>query len=172
MKGLWRCPLCGRLFEKPNQSHSHYTTSITSHFEGKPVAKELFDILLSKLETFGPLRVDAVKTSINLIAKHHFGAVHPGKKGLRLGFVLSRKVEDVRITHHEWVGGNRWGHRVSLTSLKDIDDQLLGWLKEPATLSLLRQHRNLNIFEDSQPRKNIHNLVGSGNSFLADLIRG
>jgi hypothetical protein len=130
MTELWHCPQCGRSFEKPNQWHSHYSTSVESHLEGKPEAKALFDMLFSKLETFGPVRADAVKTSINLISKHHFGAVYPGKKGLRLGFVLHRKVEDDRITRHEWVGGDKWGHQVRLSNPNDIDDQLLGWLRE------------------------------------------
>jgi hypothetical protein len=118
------------LFEKPNQWHSHYSTSVSSHFEGKPEAKALFDILYLKLESFGPVRADAVKTSVNLVAKHHFGAVHAMKNGLRLGFVLRRKVEDARIIHHEWAGGDRWGHSVRLINPNEIDDQLLGWLKE------------------------------------------
>jgi uncharacterized C2H2 Zn-finger protein len=130
MTDLWRCPQCGRLFEKPNQWHSHYNTSVESHFEGKPLAKELFEVLFSKLETFGQVRADAVKTSVNLVARHHFGAVHPMKDGLRIGFILRRKVEDARIIRHEWVGGDRWGHSVRLINPKDIDDQLLGWLKE------------------------------------------
>jgi uncharacterized C2H2 Zn-finger protein len=130
MTELWRCPQCGRLFEKPKQWHSHYSTSVASHFEGKPEAKTLFDILYSKLESFGPVRADAVKTSVNLVARHHFGAVHSTKNGLRLGFVLRRKVEDARIIRHEWVGGDRWGHQVKLISSDDIDDQTLGWLKE------------------------------------------
>jgi uncharacterized C2H2 Zn-finger protein len=130
MTSPWRCPQCGRLFEKPNQWHSHYSTSVSSHFEGRPEAKSLFDALYSKLETLGPVRTDAVKTSVNLVAKHHFGAVHPMKNGLRLGFVLRRKVEDTRIIRHEWAGGDHWGHSVRLINLKDIDDQLLGWLKE------------------------------------------
>lgn len=76
------------------------------------------------------MRADAVKTSVNLAARHHFGAVHPGKDGLRVGFLLRRKVEDSRIIRHEWAGGDRWGHQVRLTGPNDIDDQLLGWLKE------------------------------------------
>jgi len=130
MTELWRCPVCGWSFSKPNQWHSHGQATIASHFEGKPEARAIFEALKTKLEKFGPLRTDAVKSSINLIAKYHYGAVHPLKDGLRVGFLLHRKIENDRIIHHEWVGGDRWGHHVKLSAVGDIDAEFLGWMKE------------------------------------------
>lgn len=129
-EGLWRCPICGRLLSKPNSWHSHLSQSVNAHFEGKPKQKKLFDALLVKLEEFEPMRVDAVKTSINLIAKHHFGGVRVQKDGLRLGFVLHRKLTSPRVIKSEWVGGDKYGHSVKLTRADELDAELMQWLKE------------------------------------------
>ena len=127
---LWRCPVCGRLLSKPNQWHSHLSQSVDAHFQGKSDQKALFDALLAKLEDFGPVRVDAVKTSINLIANHHFGAVTVLKEGLRLGFVVHRPLASPRILRTEPLGGNKYGYTVKLNNVADIDAELLAWLKE------------------------------------------
>ena len=73
--GLWRCPVCGREFAHPNQWHSHAGRPIDAHFQGRPEARLIYDELVKKLNEFGPLRTDAVKTSINLIARRHLGGV-------------------------------------------------------------------------------------------------
>jgi len=135
MNKLWRCPVCGRTFAKPNQWHSHSSTNIESHFEARPKAKAIFDVLVARLKSFGPMSVDAVKNSINLVARHHFGSAHPSKAGLRVGFLLHRKVETERITSHEWAGGAHWGHHVKLKNPGDIDEELLAWLKEAYDLA-------------------------------------
>ena len=127
---LWRCPICGRLLSKPNQWHSHLSQSVDAHFQGKSDQKKLFDALLTKLENFGPVRVDAVKTSINLIARHHFGGVKVLKDSLRLSFVVHRQLTSQRIIGTEWLGGDKYGYSVKLTGEADIDDELIGWLKE------------------------------------------
>jgi hypothetical protein len=91
--------------------------------------------LIKELEKFGPLRVDAVRTSINLIAKHHLGGVRALRDGLRVGFVLERKLTDRRILRSEWVGRVRYAHSVRLTSPEEVDAQLLSWLKEAYELA-------------------------------------
>ena len=72
--------------------------SIESHFKQKPPElKRTFYYLIAHMKKFGPLRVDAVKSSINLIAKHHFGGITAQKETLRLGFLLDRPVKHPRI---------------------------------------------------------------------------
>jgi hypothetical protein len=132
---LWRCPVCGREFAHPNQWHSHAGRPVESHFEGKPEARAIYAELIKRLETFGPLRVDAVKTSINLIARRHLGGARVLKDGLRVGFVLERKLTAPRILRAEWIGGSKYAHSVKLTSPQEIDAQLLAWLKDAYDLA-------------------------------------
>lgn len=128
---LWKCPECGREFAKRNQWHSCQKRSIDHHHRGKsPKMKKTYDILITKLKEFGPLRIDAVKTSINLISKHHFGSLTIQSKCLRLGFVSDEVIVDPRIIHRQKLGKSRMGYSVRLNSPYDIDNQLLGWLKK------------------------------------------
>jgi hypothetical protein len=105
-------------------------------FVGKPPKlKEIFDTVLRELQRDGSaVRVDAVKSSINLAAKSHFGGIRVLKDSLNVGFVLKRRVENPRITKIQDLGHNTFAHMVSVRELGDIDKELLGWLKEAYSL--------------------------------------
>lgn len=103
---------------------------VDRHFEGKPPElKAIFESLVRKLRRFGPVRVDAVKTSINLAGKFHFVGLRVQKNSLRLGFLLDRKIEDGRILRTINLGAKAFGHSVKLARRKDVDAQLMGWLR-------------------------------------------
>lgn len=130
-KGPWTCTRCGRRFAKRRQAHSCKVRSIDDHFREKdPELRSIFDSLLRGLERRGPLRVDAVESSINLASNHHFGAVAVRREYLRVGFLLNREIRDARISGVERVGPHRVGHHVIIRSLSDLDPQLLDWLAE------------------------------------------
>ncbi len=102
-----------------------------SHFRGKPPAvRALFERLCAKLKTFRPFRTDAVRSSINLVSTHHFGGVRVQQDGLRIGFVLSRPIQNPRITRMERLAPTIYVHRIQLTSPQGLDAELLGWLRE------------------------------------------
>jgi hypothetical protein len=128
---LWACPRCGREFAKRNQWHSCLAYDVDGHFAGKdPRLREIFDLLVAKMEEFGPLRFDAVRRTINLIARHHLGGVEVQKKALRLGFLHDEPLESERFVRVARLGPHRVGHTVKLHSVDDVDDELLGWLKK------------------------------------------
>ena len=129
-RGLWQCPTCKRRFAKQNQWHSCKPVSIDAHFKAKPAeVRSLFDALYAKLRSIAPLRMDAVKSSINLVSKHHFGGIRVQKDGLRLGFILGRPVEHHRIRTQQ-ITPTIWAHHVKITRQEDLDTELLAWLKE------------------------------------------
>ncbi len=133
---LWRCPKCGRRFSNRNQWHSCVSYSIEDHFRGKPTSlKEIFDLLLTKLKRYGPVRIDAVKSSINIAGKRHFAGVNVRKDSLNVGFLMNRELRDERIFRSQSLGGKRFGHVVKLGRIEDVDAQLMGWLKEAYSLS-------------------------------------
>ncbi len=135
-RSLWQCPACKRKFAKRGQWHSCRTASVDSHFKGKPPSIEaLFQELRAALSRFGPLRVDAVQSSINFAATSHLGGVRVQKDGLRVGFVLSRPLESGRVIHSLRLGPTTHAHAVKLTSRDELDGELLGWLKEAYTRS-------------------------------------
>ena len=126
----WTCPNCQRSFSKNHQPHSCQTSSTEVHFKGKnPVAMEIYNALVAQLRRFGEFRVDAVKTSINLIHKYHFGSVTVKDEGLRLGFVSDEPIRSARIVQTQELGPSRVGHSVKLQSASEVDAELLGWLR-------------------------------------------
>jgi len=128
--GLWRCPNCGREFAKQNQSHSCHAHSVDDHFRGKPPQlRQTFVVLIARLGELGPVRVDAVQSSINLIRKYHFGVVVVKKESLRLGFITDEKIAAARITDTEELGPRQFAQHVRLRSPGEVDDQLLEWLR-------------------------------------------
>ncbi len=128
---LWRCPDCGREFANRNQWHSCVSVPVESHFEGRPAfLYDLFDDLVKMMEEHGPVRMDAVPSSINLGARAHFAGVRVATDHLRVEFILDRTLEDPRITRSEHVGKNIYAHYAKVSAKRNLDDQLLGWLAE------------------------------------------
>lgn len=128
---LWTCPACRREFARRNQAHSCKTRGIDDHFRGKGATlRSLFDAVVCALDQSGPLRVDAVEGTINLVSKHHFGGIAVRRGYLRVGFILDREIRHERISRSERIGPRRVLHLVRVRSLSDVDDRLLGWLAE------------------------------------------
>jgi hypothetical protein len=127
----WRCPICHRRFARLRQWHSCQSRSVDAHFADRdPALRRLFDFLIGRLEKTGPVRIDAVKSSINLVSRHHFGAVTVRSAYLRLGFVASTRIQSPRIVRNETLGPNRVGHSVVVRDKADIDAELLRWLSD------------------------------------------
>lgn len=96
----WTCPDCHRQFARQRQWHSCQPQSLDVHFVNKdPALRPLFDLLIARLKKTGPLRVDAVKTSINLISRHHFGGVMVRRDHLRVGFLAQKPINHVNSTY-------------------------------------------------------------------------
>jgi uncharacterized protein DUF5655 len=127
----WQCPTCRRRFSKAHQWHSCDARNLDEHFRGRdPELRGVFGELVRRLRKLGPVGVDPVKTSINLTARHHFGAVTVRGNFLRLGFLSDRRIEDRRIVHIERLGPAKFGHSVVLESVADLDDVVMDWLAE------------------------------------------
>lgn len=130
-EALWSCPRCGRSFRTRNQWHSCVVQSIDAQFEGTaPAIRATFDRLVAEVERFGPVRVDAVKTGINLAARAHFAGARPQRQGLRVAFLLRRRVHSGRIVSVEPLSPPWVAHAVKLRGPDEVDAELLDWLRE------------------------------------------
>ena len=128
---LWKCANCGRGFARRNQWHSCLARTVEHHLRGKdPRLRETYELLIARLRKLGPLRVDAVKSSINLASKYHFGGISVKRDGLRVGFLSDVVIDDERILRTQRLGPKRVGHSVMLRSARDVDDRLVGWLRK------------------------------------------
>ena len=90
--------------------------------------------LLVALHALGPFEVEPKKTSIHLVRTVGFAGVHPRKSYLILNLRTASALTSPRITKSEHVSKNRFHNEVKLTSPHDIDEELLGWLKEAYAL--------------------------------------
>ena len=128
---LWRCPSCGREFVKTNQAHSCRRSSVENHFEFKNFRlSETFEVLLAKLGKLGPLRIDAVRSSINLISKYHFGGVQVHRDHLTIGFLSKQTIIDRKIHRADKVGPQKFIHFVKIRGPHDVDKKLMNWLSK------------------------------------------
>jgi hypothetical protein len=133
--GNWVCPVCRRRFARARQWHSCQRQTIESHFAGKdPELRRAFDVMVRRLEASGPLRTDAVKTSIHLISRHHFGGVRVQHGSLRVGFLASRPISSARIVGQQRLGPSRVEHTVVVRTGEDLDAELVGWLRSAQRL--------------------------------------
>ena len=134
-RSLWVCPTCQRRFAKANQWHSCKETSVDSHFVGKdPQLRDLLDLLVEGLKRTGPLRINSVKSSINLVSRHHFGGVKVRRNYLRIGFLATSAIKDSRIVHRQVVGPERIGHEIIVRSARDLEPEVLEWLAQAQQL--------------------------------------
>jgi hypothetical protein len=134
-QNLWECPKCGREFSKEGQWHSCSTYTIHNHFKGKlDYLRQTFDYLIAKLRESVPLRIDSVKSAINLGATSHFGMIYVQKNSIKLEFLLDKKINDNRILRCKKVADNTFFYVIKLINKEDIDDKLLSWLVEAYSL--------------------------------------
>lgn len=109
---------------------------IDDHFDGKPPQlKAAYDKLLDALRTFGTVKEASKKTSIHLEKNSGFAGVHPRKDAFNLEFRTGAKIEHPRIIRSQQLSARRFEHTVRIESTNDVDDLLLGWLKDAYDLS-------------------------------------
>jgi hypothetical protein len=112
------------------------TYSVSDHFVNKePAVRALYDQLVSLLRTFGPIEEDPKKTSIHLNRKSALAGVETRKNYLLLNIKSNHPVQSPRIEKTEQVSAKRFHHKVRISSLKELDEELKLWLHEAYILS-------------------------------------
>mgnify|MGYP006883337693 FL=1 len=114
-------------------------------FDGKPEALPLYEAFEQKVfsEVEG-VKVKVQKTQIAFSNKHNFAFVSflPVRKAkerpkvyIVVTFRLGYCVESPRIDAAVEPYPGRWTHHVLLAGTGEIDDELIGWIKEAAVFS-------------------------------------
>lgn len=110
--------------------------TVDQHFKGKdPVVKAIYDRVLAEARKFGPVVEEPKKTSIHLVNMSAFAGVTARRNALILTIKSSSPIRDKRITKTEKVSVGRFHQEVKLTSPKEVDPLLIGWLLEAYALS-------------------------------------
>lgn len=104
---------------------------VTSQYKGKEALMPIYDKLISVVLDFGSDVVKTPKkTSVSIIRKKQFALIKPATK-TRID--LGLKLKDKPITNrlgNSGPFGTMCTHRVQLTSVAEVDDELVNWLKE------------------------------------------
>lgn len=110
--------------------------TVNSHFDGKnPVVRAIYDQLVTTIRQWGDLGEEPKKGSIHLIRKSAIAGVSTGKNWLDLNIKTNYLIEHVRIRKREQVSKSRYHHLVRLTTVNELDKELLSWLKDAYEIS-------------------------------------
>jgi hypothetical protein len=129
---LWTCPKCGRKFVGKNMWHACGNYSVEGFLDGKGArARELFEGFERLIAACGPYEVAPAKTRVAFMARVRFAGVQAlSDRGMTVAFGLPRTLPHPRIRKIEDYGGGWYGHWMRITEPKELDDELLGWLRE------------------------------------------
>jgi hypothetical protein len=127
----WRCPRCDRVFRRTRQQHSCRTVRLEEHVAPGHAMRPVFDELVARVRReVGDAEVVSLPCCIHLSGTHDFLAVLPRKTRLEVRFSLRRELASPRITHATRISGTTYKHSTDVAAVHDIDDELLGWLRE------------------------------------------
>jgi hypothetical protein len=109
---------------------------IRRHFQGRaPAVLGIYRALLTAARKFGPVREDPKQTSIHLTRRTAFAGVATRRDAVLLTLKAPADVRSPRIVKHERASANRWHLQIRLTTPKQVDRQLKGWLRRAYDLA-------------------------------------
>src|SRR5262245_6212219 len=104
---------------------------VNDHFEGKgPEVRAIYDAILKAAKKLGPVEEDPKKTSIHLNRKTAFAGIATRKSGLILTLKSAADIPSPRISKRERASAKRWHVEIRLEDPKQVDRELLGWIKK------------------------------------------
>jgi hypothetical protein len=90
----------------------------------------MYSRLLKAVRRFGPVLEERGDRSVLLRSRGGFIGIHPKRAGLELQIVTDHVIRAARVTKVDRVSARRFHVHVRLTSVSDVDAQLLDWLRE------------------------------------------
>ena len=95
-----------------------------------PMVAKIYARLKAELQKFGRVAIEPKKTSIHLINRFGFAGVYTRKEYINLEVHLNRKLTSKRVSKVEQASANRYHHTIRLSDVKEVDKELLTWLRE------------------------------------------
>lgn len=96
----------------------------------EPIVSKIYMRLIKELQKVGQLKIEPHKTSIHFGNRFGFAGVYSRKNYINLEVHLNYELTSERVSKVEKAPANRYHHTLKLTIEKDVDKELLGWLKE------------------------------------------
>ena len=132
MKKNWVCPRCGRKFVNINQVHSCTVYPLANHFKNKdPEAKRLYDDFKAIIKKqVGSFKVQSLPCCIHFDKVSTFMGIFILKGKIKLHFSLVQKIVSPRIDNWSKMSASRYMYSLTFEDKKEIDKELIGWLKQ------------------------------------------
>jgi hypothetical protein len=129
---LWTCPRCGAKLAKRNVYHACGQYSIEKFLAGKgPQARALFNRFVRLVRRCGPFEFAPAKTRVAFMVRIRFAWVSRiSERGMTAVVELPRRLNSPRIGRIEHPTTSVYVHYFRVTSLEELDDEVLAWLKE------------------------------------------
>jgi Domain of unknown function (DUF5655)/Domain of unknown function (DUF4287) len=104
---------------------------ISNQYKGKESLLPIYEKLLLIVKEFGDdITINPKKGSVSVIRKRQFALIKPATKTrIDLGLKLTGKSITDRLGN-SGPFGTMCTHRVQISSIADVDEELIGWLKE------------------------------------------
>ncbi|SDS71283.1 protein of unknown function [Formosa sp. Hel1_31_208] len=104
---------------------------VTNQYKGKELLFPMYEKLLAAIHTLGnDITITPKKSSVSVIRKRQFVLIKPATKTrIDLGLKLPEKSITDRLGS-SGPFGTMCTHRVQITSINDIDEELIDWMKE------------------------------------------
>lgn len=104
---------------------------LSKQYNGKEVLKPIYELLVGKILLFGDdITKTPKKDSVSMIRKRQFALIKPATKTrIDLGLKLKDKPITDRLENSGPFGA-MCTHRVRITNIEEINDELLAWLRE------------------------------------------
>ncbi len=130
-KKYWKCPECGRHFERQGQRHSCKTVPPEFHFRNKEKEKLLYTKLLKAVKReVGPFDLELLRCCIHLVNPSAFAAVKVMRNKIRVDFTLPNKLNNPRLHFSVQVSAHRYLYYVDIAEKDEIDEELIAWIRE------------------------------------------
>ena len=106
-------------------------TDPEDHFVNKsPIIKTMFEKLIIKVESFGDITVNSVKSSITVKAGSAFLGIKPKKDSMEIEFYLNYELKDDIVNKILVMSKNRIVHYVTVNNPVEIDLKLIGLIRK------------------------------------------
>ncbi|MEM7552042.1 MAG: DUF5655 domain-containing protein [Bacteroidota bacterium] len=104
---------------------------LTNQYKGKEDLKPIYEKLIEKISAIGSdVTTTPKKDSVSIIRKRQFVLIKPATKTrIDLGLKIKDKPTTDRL-ENSGPFGTMCTHRVRLSSVEEVDDELMGWVKE------------------------------------------
>ena len=138
---LWTCPKCGVKLLTRNLWHSCGLATLDGwKARMGPQARALYDRFEEMIAACGEYHVAPAKTRIAFLAVIRFASItRLSDDQMVCTFALPAPLKSQRFTKVEEVVPGWWVHRLTITDVKQLDNQVQGWIRKSYRWMGMRQ---------------------------------